>query len=142
MRDTVVSTWNKSYFHSQDNKLRSVAVMYAKNVMSKRKWNSMRITGERAGHEGQKIVNILPYERVMEFINSIKMGTVSNLTDLDPSIGERVGRFRDLKTYACRLASFYLNVYERREDDLLIFKTVPKLCATLPRGGVPIAPLW
>ena len=140
VRDSVVSTWNKSYFHSRDNKLRSVAVMYAKNVMSKRKWNSMRITGERAGHQGQKIVNVLPYERVMEFINEIEMGTVSNLTELDPSIGVRVGRFRDLKTYACRLASFYLNVYERREDDLLIFKTVPKLCATLPRGGVPIAP--
>ena len=134
IKHQVIKSWSKSYYNSADNQTRSVAIMYANDVMSKRKWNSMRKSGSQSEHEGNGVVNVLPYGRLMNFIKSIEMGDVSNLTELDPTIGERVGRFRDLKSYALRLASFYFNVDEGREDDLLIMDAVPKLSTELPKA--------
>ena len=140
IKHEVIKRWNKSYYNSVDNQNRSVAIMYANHVMSKRKWNSMRKSGKQADHEGNGVVNVLPYDRVMSFIKSINMGKVSNLTELDKNIGERVGRFRDIKEYVPRLASFYLNVDGEREDDLLTLNAVPKLCfkVEVPRGTIEV----
>ena len=93
IKHQVIKSWSKSYYNSADNQTRSVAIMYANDVMSKRKWNSMRKSGSQSEHEGNGVVNVLSYGRLIDFLKSIKMGDVSNLTELDPTIGERVGNF-------------------------------------------------
>ena len=115
------------YFKSRENQLRSLNVYYSNNVMGKRKYLSVR-----KANKTPQIPNFIPYKELAQVIQSIDIGTVSNIKptltyDLpEDEIGD--GIFRDLVPFAQRLAKFYLTVNKTRVDKIKTFEQYTKKC--------------
>ncbi len=123
-----VNAWRIEYYSSEDNIKRSLNNFYSKNVMGKRKYESMRLSNSQAVYKGNKIPNVVPYQVLSKAMNEIDIGT---LIPFSPSLLKGVpaedvkdGIYRDCRTYLLRLAEFYLNANYSRVDKL---KTFPKL---------------
>ena len=80
---TCVNKWSKDYYISKENTLRSLNIYYSKNVMGKRKYQSMRKANQKAFFQGSKITNVVSYQNLSKEINSIEIG---ELISISPSL--------------------------------------------------------
>ncbi|KXJ10774.1 hypothetical protein AC249_AIPGENE5510 [Exaiptasia diaphana] len=132
----------KEFEKSDDNMYRSVGVYYSKSVMGKNKYlatykcNSFKkVKGKRKSIRlkvsGCPIPKLVPYYRLMSFINDINIGTLHSVrenlcNDLDDK--EKVdGAYRNLEEVLVNVCSFYLNnpntykLYNFTNDDTCTF---------------------
>lgn len=121
----------RQYESSDENMIRSVAVYYGVGVMGKRKYIKARhslafqnITSKWKKSTRLKIADcsvpaLVPYYKLVEFINSINVGTLHCVRERlcqDVSDGEKVnGYYRNIIEFLPRLAEFYLNVCSPEE---------------------------
>lgn len=83
IRNNATKDWSKSYSNSQDNVLRSLNVFYSHNVMGTAKYISVRKANRNASHENTLLPNYISYKHLSTMINSIDIGTLNDLSDLD-----------------------------------------------------------
>ena len=112
---------NKDFYNSEQNLLRSLNVYYSSNVMGKRKFLSVR-----KANKAPDVINFVSYKRLSEYINTIDIGVVKNVSPeltADIEVDEIcAGMFRELSDFAVRLAKFYLHVNTQRHDKLHEFE--------------------
>jgi len=109
---------------SDVNIIRSVSVYYSKGVMGKNKYRSTykasaynskigRKKASRIRVAGCPIPRLVPYHRLIDFINSINIGTLNSVRDTlcgDLKDNEKVnGVYRNLEELLVSLVTFYLN---------------------------------
>ena len=71
-----VKKWRREYYSSPDNVKRSLNNFYSKNVMGKRKYESMRISNSRAIFKGNKVPNEVLYRVLSEAMYEIDNRTL------------------------------------------------------------------
>ena len=117
----LVTSNNRSYYSSMENKTRSLSVYYSHHVMGKRKYISIRRANRNS--DGS---NFIQYKDLAEFIRRIDIGTINDVNDINPTDSRVAGVYRNLAEYALRLAAFYLRVDKERVDKLKFFPTSVK----------------
>ena len=138
---------------SQENMLRSIATYFSKGVMGKRKYRatykalSMKkshLKGsklERIKFMGCKVPRLLPYNKLIDQVNSIDIGKTVDVRaefckDLEDS--EKVsGCFRPLFQFLPLLASFYLELEKETGEELLWFGEENTFQVALGGDGAP-----
>ena len=146
----IVKTKFKQYQLSQENRVRSMRVLYESGLISKRKYTSIRNSCDIIKtcnnkkrkcqiFEGCEIPKIVPYKTLMKYVKSIDMGEVVDLQTLvDLQTVESVpGVYRPLKQFLLRLADLYLTV-DRENPCLTWFKNEKNvLYAAISADGAP-----
>ena len=88
--------------------------------MGKRKYISIRKANKAPG-----VVNFVSYKTLSTYINKIGIGDERSISPIftnelqQDDVGD--GMFRNLVSFAPRLASFYIKVNEKRQDKLKFF---------------------
>ena len=119
VKQTVLKDWCNSFKKSDENVLRSLNVYYSHDVMGKSKYINVRKANRNSSKDSNiAIPNYIPYKHLSSVINNIDIGTLHDLSELDPD-ESLPGYFRSCKEYVPRLAKFYLHVNELREDKLI-----------------------
>ena len=138
---------------SQENMLRSIATYFSKGVMGKRKYRatykalSMKKSHlkasklERIKVMGCKVPRLLPYNKLIDQVNSIDIGkTVDIREEFCKALEdcEKVsGCFRPLLQFLPLLASFYLELEKETGEELLWFGEVNTFQVVLGGVGAP-----
>ena len=140
----LVKTAIKKFEKSDDNNIRSCALLYAGGVTSKRKYESTRsiLSTSSTGNKTEKgflkrkriqvgfgytIPKILPYKNLMSVINNINIGDLYSVNEMlckdMPSNRKVNGVYRDLEDLLTSLAEYYLtiDVHRIQEDRLKWF---------------------
>ena len=116
---------HSDFYKSEQNILRSLNVYYSSNVMGKRKYLNVR-----KANKARNIINFVTYKKLAEYINSIDIGVVKDVSpELTTDSEEEEtcdGMFRELSQFAVRLTKFYLIVDLQRQDKLFEFKNINK----------------
>lgn len=115
----------KEYESSDDNVSRSVKVLYRGGILSKAKYKEIRSSssletkntkkskGRVEFMSGVGIPRILPYDKLINFISSLDIGTLHDMSkycnDL-PDSEQVEGKFRDLEDLLLRIAKMYLTI--------------------------------
>ena len=110
-----------TYYNSNENMERSVAMYYSYVVLGKRKY--IRMCRSNRKSDGSNMVH---YPRLAAYIRSINIGTLNDINDFAIGNEYAIGVYRDLKEHALRLAEFYVRVDKEREDKLEFFPNVLK----------------
>ena len=115
-----VKIWRNEYYSSPDNVKRSLNNYYSKDVMGKRKYQSLRKSNSKAVFKGNKIPNVVSYETLSKTMKETDIGTLIPLSPtLTYGLDEneiKPGVYRNCREYVLRLSQFYLNVNYERED--------------------------
>lgn len=122
--DSAVSTYNKDYYLSEQNMLRSLNCYYSHNVLGKRKYTSIRRANSNSTFRGLGITNYVSYSLLAKRINGLDIGTLHDVSSLDHDNKDVKGVYRNPAEYILRLAKFYLTVNENRVDKLKTFDNI------------------
>ena len=133
--------------------LRSIATYFSKGVMGKRKYRARykalsmrknRLKGsklERIKVMGCKVPRLLPYNKLIDQVNSIDIGKTVDVKEQfckDLEDCEKVsGCFRPLLQFLPLLASFYLELEKETGKELLWFGEVNTFQVVLGGDGAP-----
>ncbi len=124
----IVNKKVKEYEKSEENTIRSVRYLYDGNLISKRKYNELRlctyqrkdaesVRGRKSQSEFMKgcvLPNILPYKTLMKFVNSIDIGERKDLHVFAKEVNLQPvpGVYRTLTPFLIHLANFYLSIHK------------------------------
>ena len=119
----------KEYEKSQENKIRSMRVLYESGLLGKRKYTSIRnssdVLNESGGKKrknqkaeiipGVEVPKILPYKNLMSFLRTIDVGELRDLQTLatELSMESVPGVYRPLKPYLLKLADLYMDLHKQ-----------------------------
>ena len=117
------------YVKSDANKVRSMRVLYEGGLISKRKYTSIRNSGDIVKQfasgslrnakseimKGCEIPKVIPYKILMSHIRNIDIGEVLTLESLAQrfSTEEVSGVYRPLKPFLLKLADLYLSLHDK-----------------------------
>ena len=123
LTESCIQKHNSDFYKSEQNILRSLNVYYSSNVMGKRKYLNVR-----KANKARDIINFVTYKKLAEYINSIDIGVVKDISPELTTDSEETcdGMFRELSQFAVQLAKFYLIVDLQRQDKLFEFKNINK----------------
>ena len=124
-RNTSISEWAKSYYHSNANVLTSLNVYYSHDVMGKAKYLNVRKANRRASFKNTEVPNYVPYKMLAETINNIDIGVLNAITETNGQESFK-GAYRNPAEYILRIAEFYLKIDMCRIDKLRTFDCFPK----------------
>lgn len=126
LEQTYHKKWQKEYYVSHENLLRSLNVYYSHDVMGKRKYLNLRKANLKAMYKKSYVVNYVPYAKLSKYISEIDIGSVHDINSLLPSStpGTVKGAYRIPREHVIRLAEFYLKVNENRKDKLKFFPKI------------------
>ena len=103
--------------------LRSVSIFYSRGVMGKKKYRSVYRSLSMTTNPKKKtkttriqvmscsLPRLLPYKKVIRFLNEVDIGTLKSVREdfcSDLELEDQVDGCRNLSEYLVRLASFYL----------------------------------
>ena len=127
IKKRVVGEYNKKYYNSQENKLRSLNAYYSHHVLGKRKYLNLRKANRQAKYENVQIANYIPYCELAAEIRNVPIGEYHDISDLIKSSTEEnvSGVYRKPADFILRLAKFYCHVNTNREDKLKKFDFFP-----------------
>jgi hypothetical protein len=118
----IVQSKFKEYEQSRSNLVRSLRVLYEGGLIGKRKYTSIRNSGDiiKSSESNKKNEvfpkcmqpKIVPYKKLMKYVNSIDIGNVNDLQDLATlySMEPVNGVYRPLRPFLLRLVDLYLDV--------------------------------
>ena len=119
----VLTRWNRDFYKSTTNGLRSMNAYYSHNVLGKRKYLNLRKANKQATFKNTSIANFVSYKKLSDIINSVDIGTLIDISELSEKEETLSGMYRPPAPFILRLASFYLKVNKEREDKLKEFNT-------------------
>jgi hypothetical protein len=70
----------KEYEESQDNMCRSLKILYAKGLLSKKKYKSVCVNLSSTGSSVQT-VKLVYYDKLIDFIKSVDIANIHDFTD-------------------------------------------------------------
>ena len=95
---------------------------YSHNVLGKRKYLSLRKANRQSTFENMQIVNFVSYKNFSKQINNVDIGELIDISTLSTNSQQQVcGSCHPPSTFILRMAKFYLEVNQKREDKLKSF---------------------
>ncbi|XP_048587205.1 uncharacterized protein LOC116611873 [Nematostella vectensis] len=119
----------KDYESSEANSIRSIRTLYNGGLIGKRKYTTMRNSTDKLKEpeatektklytefmDGCKVPKPVPYKKLMQIINNINIGEVTDLGSLAAkcSFPHVDGVYRPLKPFLLQLADMYITAHEK-----------------------------
>ena len=117
IRKKVITKWNRDFYSSNENELRSV---------NARKYLSLRKANKQAKFDNTYITNFVSYKALANRINNVDIGELNDISGLSASHEKVCGKYRNPASCILDLAKLYIEVGNGREDKLKTFESFSK----------------
>ena len=91
----VVGKWNRDFYSSDENCLRSMNSYYSHNVLGERKYLSLRKANRQSTFENMQIAKFISYKKLSKQINNVDTGELIDISTLSTNSRQQVcGNYR------------------------------------------------